>query len=387
MIPYGRQNITQQDIEKVVEVLKSDFITQGPLVPLFEQSVLDSVNANYACATNSATSALHLACLSLNLQKKDILWTSPISFVASSNCGLYCGADVDFVDINPDTYNICVDKLEKKLKKAKIINRLPKILVAVHLAGQSCEMDSLQNLSLKYNFKIIEDASHALGGMYKSEPIGCCKYSDITVFSFHPVKIITTGEGGMALTNNKDLGLKLKLLRSHGITRNPEIMEKNDGPWYYEQMDLGYNYRMNDIQAALGISQIKRLHEFIERRKNIAEQYNFELRGLPIKLPQIHSDNISSYHLYIIRLKNNKVKAKQKEIFEALRGYGLGVNLHYIPIYRQPFYKKYNYNLLNFPESEKYYSEAISIPIFPSMTKNQQKEVVEVLSKVLNKWN
>ena len=384
MIPYARQSITQQDIEKVIEVLNSDFITQGPVVPRFEQSVLDYVKAKYASATNSATSALHLACLSLNLQEKDILWTSPISFVASSNCGLYCGADIDFIDINPNTYNICVERLEEKLREAKKLNKLPKILVAVHLGGQSCEMKSIQDLSLKYKFRIIEDASHALGGKYKGDPIGCCKYSDITVLSFHPVKIITTGEGGMALTNSKELDLKLKLLRSHGITRNPKIMKKNDGPWYYEQLDLGYNYRMNDIQAALGISQINRLQEFIERRTIIAERYNFDLKGLPIKLPRIHSDNLSAYHLYIIRLQINKIKSEKKTVFEALKRNGLDVNLHYIPIYRQPYYKKYNFNALNFPESEKYYSEAISIPIFPSMTNRQQKKVVDVLSKVLN---
>ncbi len=384
MIPYGRQNISQADINEVIKVLKSDFITQGPTVPLFEQSVINSVKAKYACATNSATSALHLACLSLNLTEKDILWTSPISFVASANCGLYCGANIDFVDINPDTYNICIEQLEKKLRLALNINKLPKVVVCVHLGGQSCEMQQIKNLSEKYDFKIIEDASHALGGKYKGYRIGSCEYSDITVFSFHPVKIITTGEGGMAVTNDAELDFKLKLLRSHGISRHPDIMSKNDGPWYYEQLALGYNYRMTDIQAALGISQMARLDKFIKRRTDIAQHYNYHLARLPLRLPQIHPDNISAYHLYIIRLKMDKIGSDKKTIFKELKSSGLGINLHYIPIYRQPYFKQlYNYDFADFPESEKFYSEAISIPIFPEMTNRQLKQVTEVLSKVL----
>ena len=382
MIPYGRQDITQADINSVIKVLQSDFLTQGPQVPKFEKVVSQYCNVKYALATNSATSALHLACLSLGLNNNDWLWTTSITFVASANCGLYCGAKVDFVDINPATYNICPEVLEKKLVKAKKLGKLPKIVIPVHLCGQSCDMKSIYKLSKEYGFKIIEDASHAIGGKYLNEPIGNCKYSDITVFSFHPVKIITTGEGGMALTNNNKLFKHMSLLRSHGITRDPSQMTKQaDGDWYYQQIELGYNYRMTDIQAALGVSQLKRLDDYVSRRHELSTRYNELLKGFPLVIPYQYSDGYSAFHLYIIRLKN---KNKHKQVFEYLRKNGIGVNLHYIPVYNQPYYEAMGFKKGYCLEAENYYNEAISLPMYATLSEVDQDKVVAVLHEALN---
>jgi len=378
MIPYGRQEITESDIDYVIDVLKSDFLTQGPQVPLFEKIISDYCSAEYAVAVNSSTSALHIACLSLGLGKGDWLWTSPVTFVASANCALYCGANVDFVDIDPHTYNLCPKKLEYKLIEAKKTNTLPKIIVPVHLCGQSCDMESISKLSKEYGFKIIEDASHAVGGKYLSKPVGNCEYSDIAVFSFHPVKIITTGEGGMALTNNPKLAKKMSLLRTHGITRDPSDMTNQpDGEWYYQQIELGHNYRMTDIQAALGISQFKRIDEIITRRHYFADRYDKLLSDLPLKLPYRNDEAFSSFHLYVIRIENAD---SHKKIFEYLRTNGIGVNLHYIPVYRHPYYSKKINSFDDFPESELYYSSAISIPLYPNMGENNQDIVVKKLT-------
>ncbi|EMJ50215.1 UDP-4-amino-4,6-dideoxy-N-acetyl-beta-L-altrosamine transaminase [Leptospira santarosai] len=380
LIPYGKQEITQADIDLVNEVLRSDFLTQGPMVPRFESLVAKKCKAKFAVAVNSATSALHIACIALNVGPGDIVWTSPITFVASANCALYCGASVDFVDIDPKTYNISVDHLSEKLEFAEKIGKLPKVLIPVHLAGQSCQMDKIYILSKKYGFKIIEDASHAIGGTYKNEPIGNCKYSDITVFSFHPVKIITTGEGGMALTNDTELYSKMYRLRSHGITRDfSEMTHSPDGPWYYQQLELGYNYRMTDIQAGLGVSQMSRLDEFIKKRHTIAQKYNTLLSDKPVVIPWQDLESHSGFHLYIIRLKLKEFNLSHKQVFEQFRSAGILVNLHYIPVYRQPYYEKMGYNRSDFPESEQYYSEAISIPMYPSLTEEEQQEVVHRL--------
>ncbi len=375
MIPYGRQNIDKNDIEAVVKILKSDFITQGPTTPKFEKEISKVTNSKYACAVNSATSALHIACLSLNIGKNDIVWTSPISFVASSNCALYCEATVDFVDIDKTSYNISIESLKNKLIEAEKKGQLPKAIVAVHLSGQSCEMKTIKKLSKKYGFKIIEDASHAIGGKYLGEPIGNCKYSDITVFSFHPVKIITTSEGGICTTNDPNLYSKLCRYRSHGVTRHPEEMiNKPDGPWYYEQLDLGYNFRLNDLMSALGLSQLKKLKKFIKEREKIAKKYDSLFEKTSIITPQQSINSISSRHLYIIRIPKNR-----NAIFENLRNNGIGVNIHYIPIYRQPYYKKFKYKYSDFKESENYYREAISIPIYPGLTKNQQERIFKII--------
>ena len=384
MIPYGKQEIVQADIEAVIGVLQSDFLTQGPQVPLFEKSVAEYCGAEYALAVNSATSALHIACLALGLTRGDWLWTTPITFVASANCGLYCGAQVDFVDIDPHTYNLSIDALKAKLEQAKEEDRLPKILVAVHLCGQPCDMRSIHALSKEYGFRVIEDASHAIGGRYQNEPIGNCRYSDITVFSFHPVKIITTAEGGMALTNYADLAQKMELLRSHGVTRDPNLMtHAPDGPWYYQQIALGFNYRMTEMQAALGLSQMQRLDTFVARRHRLAEAYNEQLSDLPITLPWQHPDSYSGLHLYVIRLKLNQIAKSHRQVFEELRTLGLGVNLHYIPVYTQPYYQKMGFQAGDFPEAERYYREAISIPLFHGMSDEQQSEVIQTLTKVL----
>jgi len=380
-IPYGKQDITQDDVDAVVNVLKSDFLTQGPCVPKFEKGVSEYCNVNHSVAVNSATSALHLACLSLDLGSGDWLWTSPITFVASANCGLYCGAKVDFIDIDPDTYNLCPKALKKKLIHAKKVGKLPKIVIPVHLSGQACDMKAIHALSEEYNFKIIEDASHAIGGKYLNESIGNCKYSDITVFSFHPVKIITTGEGGMALTNNSKLSEHMSLLRSHGTTRNPSKMtHESDGDWYYQQVDLGFNYRMTDIQAALGLSQLERLDGYIARRHNLADRYNELLSDFPLVIPYQHSDNYSAFHLYIIRLKDNK---KHKQIFEHLRKDNIGVNLHYIPVHTQPYYNQMDIEFTDLEQSELYYKDAISLPLYSAMTEQQQDIVISSLRKAL----
>ncbi|WP_318522657.1 UDP-4-amino-4,6-dideoxy-N-acetyl-beta-L-altrosamine transaminase [Photobacterium leiognathi] len=384
MIPYGKQDINQQDIDAVVSVLQSDFLTQGPQVPAFEQALIDATGAKFALAVNSATSALHIACMALELGEGDWLWTSPITFVASANCGLYCGAKVDFVDIDSRTYNMSPQKLENKLKIAKVNGCLPKIVVPVHLCGQPCDMEKIYQLSQEYGFKIIEDASHAIGGKYHGQPIGNCQYSNITIFSFHPVKIITTAEGGAALTNDLSLAQKMDLYRSHGITRNPELMtQKPDGDWYYQQVALGYNYRMTELQAALGVSQMKRLEPFVLARHHLAERYNQLLQNLPITLPYQLEDTYSGLHLYVIRLKLEEISLTQKDVFDALREKGIGVNLHYIPVHSQPYYKQMGFNFGDFLEAEKYYQEAISLPMFHGMTEEQQDEVINVLTKIL----
>lgn len=384
MIRYGQQHITQDDIDAVIGVLKSINLTQGPNIPAFEQAVLAETGARHAVAVNSATSALHIACLALDLGPGDWLWTTPNTFVASANCALYCGARVDFVDIDPQTWNLCPDRLEEKLIQAEKEGRLPKIVVPVHLTGQPCNMARIHALGQKYGFRIIEDASHAIGGRYKGEPIGSCRYSDITVFSFHPVKIITTAEGGMALTNDDELATRLGLLRSHGITRDPALMTKDmEGPWYYQQVALGYNYRMTDMQAALGVSQITRLHSYVRRRHEIAERYNRLLADLPLTLPWQHPDSYSAWHLYVVRLQLDRIKASHLEVFEAMRARDILVNLHYIPVHTQPWYRKMGFRDGDFPQAEQYYREAISIPMHPTLTDAEQDLVVDVLREAL----
>ncbi|MGR5142803.1 UDP-4-amino-4,6-dideoxy-N-acetyl-beta-L-altrosamine transaminase [Photobacterium sp. DNB23_23_1] len=384
MIPYGKQEISQGDIDAVIDVLKSDFLTQGPQVPAFEKALTDYTGVSHALAVNSATSALHIACMALGLGDGDWLWTSPITFVASANCGLYCGAQVDFVDIDPDTYNMCPEALAIKLKQAKLENRLPKIVVPVHLCGQPCDMAAIKALSEEYGFAIIEDASHAIGGRYLDTVIGNCEYSDVTVFSFHPVKIVTTAEGGAALTNNAQLADKMALFRSHGITRDDALMtEPSHGGWYYQQIELGYNYRMTELQAALGVSQMERLDDFVEARHRLAERYNDRLASLPVARPYQLPETYSGLHLYVIRLELDKITLSHREVFNALRENGIGVNLHYIPVHTQPYYQAMGFKQGDFPRAESYYSEAISLPMFHLMTKDQQDEVVRVLAKVL----
>lgn len=385
MIPYGRQEITQSDVDAVVAVLKSDFLTQGPMVPRFEQEVASYCRVHHALAVNSATSALHVACLALGLGPGDWLWTSPVTFVASANCGLYCGAEVDFVDIDPRTYNLCPNALERKLVVAAQEGRLPKIVVPVHLCGQPCDMKAIHALSERYGFKILEDASHAIGGKYEAEPIGHCRYSDITVFSFHPVKIITTAEGGMALTNSADLASKMALFRSHGITRDPaQMTHEADGPWYYQQIELGYNYRMTELQAALGVSQMGRLDSYVTRRHELAQRYEDLLASLPVKTPWQHQDSYSGLHLYVIRMQLDKVKSSQLQVFQCLRDQGIGVNLHYIPVHTQPYFQRMGFKLGDYPEAERYYAEAISLPLFPTMTDSDQNEIVAALQAAIN---
>ncbi len=398
MIPYGRQSISEQDVAAVCSVLRSDFLTQGPGVPEFEQAIAEYCGAKHGTAVNSGTSALHAACLALGLGPGDTLWTTPITFAASANCGLYCGADVDFVDIDPYTYNISVSALEAKLTSAKKNGKLPKIVVPVHMCGQSCDMQAIHALSLQYGFHIIEDASHAVGGRYQNEPVGCCRYSDITIFSFHPVKIITTGEGGMAVTNDPKLAERMELLRSHGITRDPKSevgSRKSDiglqtsdlGPrtpaYYYEQIALGHNYRMTDIQAALGISQIKRLDKFVARRRELAKRYDELLVDLPVKVPWQHPDGSSAWHLYVIRLNLEKASLDRRQVFEYLRKKGIGVNVHYIPVHTQPYYQRLGFAWGMFPEAEKYYQAALTLPLFPAMTEEEQDRVVDVLKRIL----
>ena len=378
MIPYGKQEINNEDIESIIKVLKSDYLTQGPVVPQFEKSISQYCGSKYAIAVTSATAALHLSCIALDLKKGDYLWTSPISFVASANCARYCGANVDFVDIDPLTYNLNPKLLEEKLIKAEKNNVLPKIVVPVHLCGHSAEMQEIYALSKRFKFKIIEDASHAIGGKYKDIFVGSCKYSDITIFSFHPVKIITTGEGGMATTNNIDLAQKISRLRSHGITRNKnEMINDSHGEWYYEQQDLGYNYRMTDIQASLGISQLKRISTFINKREKIAQKYDIEFEDLPIKIPKQNINVTSSRHLYVIRVDNKKSKSKHSELFYQLRKKRILVNLHYIPIHLQPYYRKLGFNFGDFPNSEEYYKEAISLPIYSTLSDEEQNYIIK----------
>jgi UDP-4-amino-4,6-dideoxy-N-acetyl-beta-L-altrosamine transaminase len=385
MIPYGKQSINEADIKAVVNVLNSDFLTQGPQVPLFEKCISEYCGSNYAVSSNSATSSLHLACLALGLSKDDWLWTSPNSFVASANCGLYCNAKVDFVDIDPLTYNLSSEKLEEKLIQAKKMDKLPKILVPVHFAGQSCDMRKIKTLSIKYGFSIIEDASHAIGSKYLDTLVGGCRYSDITIFSFHPVKIITTAEGGIATTNSKDLAQKMRLLKSHGITREEGLMNgPSIGPWYYQQILLGFNYRMNDLQAALGISQLDRIDDFISMRHTLKERYDSLLKDFPIILPFQSKDSYSALHLYPIKIDiKKKHNLRRSQVFKKLIASGIGVNVHYIPIHTQPYYQDLGFKYGDFPNSEVYYESALSLPLFPSMTIKQQDKVVSVLGQIL----
>jgi len=384
VIPYGKQDINQDDIDAVVEVLKSDFLTQGPKVPLFEQIVADYCSAEHAVAVNSATSALHIACLALGLGEGDYLWTTPNTFVASANCGLYCGAKVDFVDIDSRTYNMCTTALEEKLAQAKRDNKLPKIVIPVHFAGQSCDMQKLHQLGQEYGFSIIEDASHAIGGKYQGKPVGGCQYSDITVFSFHPVKIITTAEGGLATTNRDDLAQKMQLFRSHGVTRDPSLMTKEtDGGWYYQQVELGFNYRMTELQAALGVSQMQRLDQFVEQRQALQKRYHDLLKDLPLVVPYQFEDSYSALHLYPIQVELDQINKTHAEVFQALRESGLGVNLHYIPVHTQPYYLNMGFQEGDYLNAEFYYSRAISIPLYHGMTFEQQDEVVAILKQVL----
>jgi UDP-4-amino-4,6-dideoxy-N-acetyl-beta-L-altrosamine transaminase len=384
MIPYGRQDITQQDIDAVVAVLRSDFLTQGPQVPRFEQAVAAYCGAAHGVAANSATSALHLACLALGLGPGDELWTTPITFVASANCGLYCGARVDFVDIDPRTYNLCPKALERKLIEAERAGRLPKVVVPVHLCGQPCDMAAIGALAKQYGFRVIEDASHAIGGRYQDQPIGDCRHSDITVFSFHPVKIITTAEGGLAVTNDAALAERMTLLRSHGITRDPARMSHEpDGGWYYQQIELGFNYRMTDMQAALGLSQMTRLDEYVARRHRLARRYDEGLAGLALSTPWQHPDGYSGLHLYVIRLDLARLGARHAEVFEALRARGIGVNLHYIPVHTQPYYQRFGFAVGDFPAAEAYYREAVSLPMFATLGEDQQDQVMAALAGVL----
>ena len=386
MIPYGRQDITEDDIKEVKKVLRSDFLTQGSTVPKFEQSVANYCKASHAIAVNSATSALHIACLSLDLGPGDWLWTSPNTFVASANCGRYCGANVDFVDIDPKTYNMSVEELSKKLIKAEKVGKLPKIVIPVHFAGQPCDMVAIKKLSKQYGFKIIEDASHAIGASYNKIKVGSCTHSDITVFSFHPVKIITSAEGGMALTNNKNIADKISRLRVHGITNDNSKMKKQceNEIWNYQQIELGFNYRMNDIQAALGLSQLKRLDQYVKRRHEIAAFYDSALKNLPLTTPWQATGVYSSYHLYTILIKFNSDFKSQKQVYNELRKNNIESNIHYTPVHRHPYYEKLGFKKNDFPVAEKFHKEVISIPLFPSLQESQQNYVVQTLKKVMN---
>ena len=384
MLPYSRQNVLDEDIAEVVNVLRSDFLTQGPYVAKFEQAITDHVGSNYAVAVNSATSALHIACMALGVSKGDIVWTSAITFVASANCAALCGADVDFVDIDLSTVNISVEALSEKLTIAKKLRQLPKVLVVVHMCGLSADMAAIRKLSLEYGFKIIEDASHALGAMYLGEPVGSCKYSEITVFSFHPVKLITSGEGGVAVTNSQVLFEHMQLVRTHGVTRDPEKMQSlTKEPWFYEQVELGLNYRVSDIQAALGASQIKRLRNIVEQRNLIAERYDDQLASLPLSCFKIPKHCISARHLYVIRLTLEALEKSKAELYEELLAKGIGVNVHYIPLYKHPYYKKHKRQICDYPNAEEYYAEALSIPLFPQMTFQMQDHVINSLKSCL----
>lgn len=383
MIPYGRQDITQADIDAVVKVLQSDFLTQGPRVPLFEHGVAAKIGAKHALAVNSATSALHIACMALDIGQGDWLWTTPITFVASANCGLYCGAQVDFVDIDPQTYNLCPKALEAKLINAERQGNLPKVIVAVHLCGQSCDMEAIHKIAQSYGIKVIEDASHAIGGKYQGEYIGNGRFSDITVFSFHPVKIITTAEGGMALTNDDQLAEKMSLHRSHGVTRDQNLMSHEpDGPWYYQQVELGYNYRMNELQAALGISQLERLDSCVAKRNQLAARYDDLLLGSGWILPKQNDNQISARHLYVVRLAERYAYFRTR-VFEFLRKQGIGVNIHYIPVHTQPYYRNRGVEYVDLTAAEKYYATALTIPLHPTLSFEEQDFIVEALKNAL----
>ncbi|MEM1267336.1 MAG: UDP-4-amino-4,6-dideoxy-N-acetyl-beta-L-altrosamine transaminase [Pseudomonadota bacterium] len=382
MIPYGRQDIRDEDIEAVVSVLRSDFLTQGPEVPRFEAAVAEVAGADHAVAVNSATSALHVACLALDLGPGDLLWTSPVTFVASANCGRYCGADVDFVDIDPRTYNMCPERLEEKISRTRREGgRLPKVLVPVHLTGQSCGMADIGEIARANGIRVVEDASHAIGGRYRGRPVGECAHSDIAVFSFHPVKIVTTAEGGVATTQDPVLADRMARLRTHGITRSADLMtEETHGPWYYQQLELGLNYRLTDLHAALGTRQLERLDAYVAERHRLAERYDVRLADLPLATPWRHPDTYSAFHLYVIQLDD---PARHRAVFEALRADGIGVNLHYIPVHLQPYYSALGFRAGDFPASEAYYARAISLPLFPTLTEADQDRVVDALRRHL----
>lgn len=383
-LPYGRQTVDEADIAAVAAVLRSDWLTQGPAIERFERKVAAACGARYAVAVSSATAALHLDAQALGLQSGDWLWTSPNTFVASANCGRYCGAGVDFVDMDPRTYNLSPAALEIKLEAAAKAGRLPKVLVPVHFAGQSCEMEALSRLARSHGIAILEDASHAIGGRYQGQPVGDCRFSDLGVFSFHPVKIITTGEGGLLVTNREDLYETLLRLRTHGITRDERFMEgPSQGPWYYQQVELGFNYRLTDIQAALGASQMDKLVEFVQRRRLLAARYDRLLASLPLTLPWQHPDTESAWHLYVIRLRRERIHRSHREVFEALRAAGIGVQLHYIPVHLQPYYRKLGFKPGDFPVAEEYYGEAMSLPMYFKLSDADQDRVVETLAEIL----
>ena len=384
MIPYGRQDVTQSDVDAVVEVLRSDFLTQGPCVPRFEREVAEVTRARHAVAVNSATSALHIACLALELGPGDLLWTVPNTFVASSNCALYCGADVDFVDIDADTWNLSIESLRVKLEQAHKAGRLPKILVPVHFAGQPTDQGAIWELAQEYGFRVLEDASHSIGASRSGEPVGSCRWSDIAVLSFHPVKIVTSGEGGAALTNDPALAERMRMLRSHGITRNPSaFLERNPAPWHYEQQMLGFNYRMTDIHAALGKSQLVRLGEYVDRRNTLARRYDAALRELPLQLPTVRLENRSAFHLYVVRMRAASSGKTHREAFEELRRRGIGVNLHYAPVHLQPYYRQLEFTRGQYPQAEAYADSALTLPLYPSMTELQQDRVIDALREIL----
>lgn len=383
-IPYGKQSITQEDVDQVVKVLQSDWLTQGPDITAFEQAVAKQCEAKYAAAVMNATAALHLACLALDVKEGDIVWTSPNTFLASANCARYCGATIDFVDICPTTYNMSVAALEQKLKEAAQLKKLPKVVIPVAFAGQSCDMRAIKKLADEYGFKIIEDASHAIGGRYLDEPVGNCRYADLCIFSFHPVKIITTAEGGMVLSNNEALIEKVKLLRSHGMTREAALMDKpTEGPWYYQQIDLGFNYRITDLQCALGLSQLKRLKKFITQRNALAARYDQILKDLPLILPKVDDASYSAFHLYVIQLDSAKTHKTRKEVFDYLRNANIGVNVHYIPVHLQPYYQQFGFKAGDFPHAEHYYQHAISLPLYADLTHEQQDYIAAKLKEVL----
>ncbi|HXG28423.1 MAG TPA: UDP-4-amino-4,6-dideoxy-N-acetyl-beta-L-altrosamine transaminase [Nevskiales bacterium] len=380
-IPYGRQDISEEDIQAVIEVLHSDWLTQGPAVEKFEQDFAGYCGAPYAVAVNSATSALHLACLALDLGPGDWLWTSPNTFVASANCARYCGANVDFVDIDPRTYNLSVTALEEKLRLAEKAGTLPKIVVPVHFSGQPCEMRAIKHLADRYNFRVIEDASHAVGACYLGSTVGNCRFSDVTVFSFHPVKILTTGEGGMVLTRDAELYQRLKQLRSHGVVRDSATLKRADqGAWYYEQHSLGYNFRITDIQCALGSSQLRRLQKMLARRRELAKRYDYMLTGLPLQTPWQSVDSTSAWHLYVVKMAPG---INRRRIFDGMRSAGIGVNVHYIPVHTQPYYQSLGFKYGDFPEAEAYYAQAISLPIYSGLTEEDQDYVISNLHKLL----
>ncbi|MDR6945972.1 UDP-4-amino-4,6-dideoxy-N-acetyl-beta-L-altrosamine transaminase [Pseudomonas sp. 2957] len=384
MIPYGRQSLDQADIDAVVEVLQSDWLTQGPTIERFEQAMAARCQADFAVAVCNATAALHIACLAADLGPGDRLWTSPNTFLASANCGRYCGAEIDFVDIDPLTWNLDAFALEAKLEQAERDGTLPKVLVAVAFSGQSCDMRKIADLAVRYNFTVIEDASHAVGASYAGRPVGCGDFAAMTVFSFHPVKIITSAEGGMVLTNRPALAERLQRLRSHGMTRDPEHMtEPSHGPWYYQQIELGFNYRITDLQAALGLSQLRKLDEFVARRRELAARYDQLLAYLPLTLPSAQPEADSAWHLYVVRVQTERCNLSHRQVFEGLRNAGIGVNLHYIPVHLQPYYRELGFAEGDFPEAERYYAEAISLPLFPLLSEAQQDQVVEQLRRLL----